>query len=75
MISMDPCRRHVLLRLVTERLCSCVRETDMVARIGKDEFTVMLENLIDTKYVKVVAEKIFTELKRPFKVFDKTQNS
>jgi diguanylate cyclase (GGDEF)-like protein len=62
----------MLLRLVTERLRSCVRETDMVARMGGDEFTVILENLIDTKYVELVAGKILTELKRPFKVFNKT---
>ena len=60
----------LLLRLVTERLRSCVRETDMVARMGGDEFTIILQNLVNTKYVELVAGKILTELARPFQIFN-----
>ena len=62
----------LLLRLVTERLRSCVRETDMVARMGGDEFTVILQNLMDTKYAELVAGKILLELARPFEILDNT---
>ena len=62
----------LLLRLVTERLRSCVRETDMVARMGGDEFTVILQNLMDTKYTELVARKILMELARPFEILNNT---
>jgi len=62
----------LLLRLVTERLRSCIRETDTAARMGGDEFTVILQDLIDTKYVELVAGKILTELARPFQIFNNT---
>lgn len=62
----------VLLQCVTERLRSCIRETDTVARMGGDEFTVILQNLIDTKYVELIAGEILTELARPFQILDNT---
>ncbi|MFZ6749610.1 diguanylate cyclase domain-containing protein [Undibacterium sp. Ren11W] len=59
-----------LLRLVTARFRLCTRETDTVARLGGDEFTIILQDLGDTKYVEFVAEKILTELSKPFHIFD-----
>jgi len=53
----------LLLIEVAHRLRSCVRETDTVARIGGDEFVVMLDQLVEDKEVsksqaEMVAEKI-----------------
>ncbi|MFZ6876328.1 diguanylate cyclase domain-containing protein [Undibacterium sp. Di27W] len=62
----------LLLRLVTERLRSCIRETDTAARMGGDEFTVILQNLLDTKHIELVAGKILTELRRPFQIGNDT---
>ncbi|MGZ3159382.1 MAG: diguanylate cyclase domain-containing protein [Burkholderiaceae bacterium] len=62
----------VLLRLVTDRLRSCIRETDTAARLGGDEFTVILQDLCDTRYVELVAGKILKELANPFRIFDNT---
>lgn len=59
-----------LLQLVTGRLCLCVRDTDMVARLGGDEFTIILQDFADTKYVEFVAEKILTELAKPFQILE-----
>lgn len=57
-----------LLRLVTVRLRSCVRETDMVSRLGGDEFTVILQDLDGTPNIDMVAEKILAEMSKPFQV-------
>ena len=58
-----------LLRLVADRLRSCVRETDTVARLGGDEFTVILKDLTDAGHVGVVVGKILKELASPFQIF------
>jgi len=54
-----------LLKSVAIRLLSCVRDEDTVARIGGDEFTVLLPNTNQVSVVKVV-DKIFDEMKKPF---------
>jgi len=59
-----------LLRLVAERLRSCVRKTDTVARLGGDEFTVLLQDPTGTEHVELVAEKILHELANPFQIFN-----
>ena len=56
-----------LLKSVANRLQTCVREDDTVARIGGDEFTVLLPNINQVSVIKVV-EKIFENMKRPFNV-------
>jgi len=47
-----------LLRSVTDRLRSCVRASDTVARIGGDEFAVLLEDLVRQDEAAIVAERI-----------------
>jgi diguanylate cyclase (GGDEF)-like protein/PAS domain S-box-containing protein len=61
----------LLLLDVAQRLKSCVRETDTVARIGGDEFIVMLSDLhadktISTDLASTVAEKIRVMLAAPY---------
>jgi diguanylate cyclase (GGDEF)-like protein/PAS domain S-box-containing protein len=61
----------LLLLDVAARLKSCVRETDTVARIGGDEFIVMLGELhadkaISTDLASAVAEKIRAALAAPY---------
>jgi diguanylate cyclase (GGDEF)-like protein len=57
-----------LLASLAERLQSCVRPTDTVARIGGDEFTVLLDATDWRDDAIAVAERIVVELKRPFDV-------
>lgn len=55
-----------LLQCVTQRLKENLRETDTAARIGGDEFVVVLSDLGDTLDAITVAEKICQSLKQPF---------
>lgn len=57
-----------LLRAVAERLMGCVRESDTVARIAGDEFTVILPRIDQRADAAVVAEKIIKEIARPFTI-------
>lgn len=55
-----------LLKAVAERLQACVRESDTVARIAGDEFTVTLLQIADRVSVIHIAEKIVKSLSEPF---------
>jgi diguanylate cyclase (GGDEF)-like protein/PAS domain S-box-containing protein len=55
-----------LLKQTAERIHACVRESDTAARIGGDEFIVILKNLQNPGHVEIVAEKIRQRLAEPF---------
>lgn len=55
-----------LLVAVSNRLKNCLRNTDLIARQGGDEFTVLLPNLISKVDAANVAEKILNALSDPF---------
>lgn len=55
---------QVLLE-VTRRMKSCVRSSDTVARVGGDEFVVLLPRIRDIESVAQVAGKIVEALKQP----------
>jgi len=57
-----------LLKLVAQRLVSCVRASDTIARLGGDEFVVLLPRVKDANHVLLVAEKITRSLEKPFSV-------
>ncbi len=57
-----------LLQQVGGRISLCVRETDTVARMGGDEFAVILANVRVEQDAAVVAEKIIDALRLPFMV-------
>ncbi len=55
-----------LLRVVAERLYSCVREVDTVCRLGGDEFTVLLEDVCSAHDLTTVANRILDSISKPF---------
>lgn len=61
----------LLLQQVAERLLACVRKRDTVARIGGDEFVVVLEELSDAPIeaaaqAEVIGAKILSSLASPY---------
>jgi len=57
-----------LLRAVADRLRSCVRETDVVARFGGDEFALLQDDIADMSSIEVLATKIGHSLAAPFTI-------
>lgn len=55
----------LLLKEATRRMLGCVRESDTVARIGGDEFMVLLPAIEKQEYAMMVAEKIRHALCQP----------
>lgn len=65
----DTCGHDIgdqLLREVGQRLQTCIRESDTVARMGGDEFTVILRNISAPINAEAVAGKIIGSLCTPF---------
>ena len=57
-----------LLRQVSSRLESCLRDSDLAARIGGDEFAVILEDGNYPQDAVLVANKIIEQINRGFEV-------
>lgn len=56
----------LLLQGVALRLRECMRETDCVARIGGDEFTLILTDIYDEEDAATAASKIIDAVRPPF---------
>src|SRR6266403_1798175 len=57
-----------LLVEVGHRVAACLRPEDTVARLGGDEFGLLLEDTADLAGATAVAERVSTEIQRPFVV-------
>ena len=55
----------LLLQTVANRLRDCMRETDTLARMGGDEFVVLLESNVTPADVKLIEQKIHAALAAP----------
>ena len=60
-----------LLVAVTARLKGCLRQGDTAARMGGDEFAVLLEDLENDDGAIAIAERIIIALRRPFAIVGK----
>ncbi|NPV74785.1 MAG: EAL domain-containing protein [Anaerolineae bacterium] len=57
-----------LLIQIASRLESCVRASDMVGRIGGDEFVILLLERCDTAGISKIANRILKEFSKPFQI-------
>lgn len=55
----------VIIRICAERLNACLRRSDSVARIGGDEFTLLLTHIENSTDVAHIAEKIIDLISEP----------
>lgn len=62
----------LLLAAVAARLGSIARASDTVARIGGDEFTVLMPDVTDHEQVETVARKVVSAFHEPFEVAGRT---
>lgn len=55
-----------VLHEVSARLRHCVRDYDLVARQGGDEFILIISDILDRQDIEHLCERILAELARPF---------
>ena len=59
-----------LLKVIASRLRASVRGEDFIARIGGDEFCVLLQNIAEPREAASVAQKLLHELSKTYRVGD-----
>jgi diguanylate cyclase (GGDEF)-like protein/PAS domain S-box-containing protein len=57
-----------LLKIMASRLRASVRGDDFIARIGGDEFCVLLQDIAEPREASAVAQKLLHELGKPYRV-------
>jgi len=67
----DTAGHHIgdeLLIKVAQRLRSCVRERDQVARFGGDEFVVLITEPVHEQTVQMISNRIIERINEPFSI-------
>jgi diguanylate cyclase (GGDEF)-like protein/PAS domain S-box-containing protein len=56
------------LQSFADRIRGCLREVDMFARMGGDEFTILLPMMDSESHVETVANRIFQSIEEPYEL-------
>ena len=56
----------LLLKEAANRLSKCIRQQDIVSRLGGDEFTIILNEIEETESINSVANNVLRALSSPF---------
>jgi diguanylate cyclase (GGDEF)-like protein/hemerythrin-like metal-binding protein/PAS domain S-box-containing protein len=59
-----------VIKASAQRLLSCVRDVDTVARMGGDEFAIILSEVKSPEDISAIARKIIQRITMPVSVFD-----
>lgn len=59
----------LLLKDVSRRICDCIRDTDILCRLGGDEFTIIINGKASEQASQRVSEKVISALSKPFQIF------
>lgn len=61
-----------VLREVAKDMKGCLRKSDILARVGGDEFAVILQEAQEKRAIETVVEKIFGTIDHGYQVYDQT---
>jgi diguanylate cyclase (GGDEF)-like protein len=64
-----------LLQKASERLSQCLRQSDTLARIGGDEFNILIENVDGIAAIETIVQKLHIDFQRPFQCGEHIINS
>ena len=64
----------IVLNESAKRLLQCVRKSDLVGRLGGDEFTILVEDMSQMDDATHIAEKILKSLNAPIRVMEQDIN-
>lgn len=54
-----------IIKICAQRLSQCLRRSDLVARMGGDEFTLLMQNTDNNRDVALIAEKVIASISQP----------
>jgi diguanylate cyclase (GGDEF)-like protein len=57
-----------VLQELSLRMQNCLRESDTLARVGGDEFTLLLPQVSDLKEANIIADKLIKSISEPFEI-------